>query len=49
METKQESEKGKQDGEKEGKQVYTDGRKYVGGMKENKFHGYGEFTWPVKI
>ena len=49
METKQESEKGKQDGEKEGKQVYTDGRKYVVGMIDNKFHGYGEFTWPVKI
>jgi len=28
---------------------YKDGREYVGGMKEDKFHGYGEFTWPVKI
>ena len=48
METKQESEKGKKDGEK-GIQDYTDGRKYVGGMKNDKFHGYGEFIWPVKI
>ena len=48
METKQESEKGKKDGEN-GKMEYKDGRKYVGGMKEDKFHGYGEFTWPVKI
>ena len=48
METKQESEKGKKDGEN-GKMEYKDGREYVGGMKEGKFHGYGEFTWPVKI